>query len=327
MEKALPLFPVVEYWARFQGIDYQINNISLIALGLVVGIMTGFFGIGGRFLMTPLLNIFFNVPYNVAVGSEICQMVGTSSMNIMKLRKMGNVDYKLAVILLGGAIIGVELGAHILEVLKMAGNITLMGQSIGLMFLILSTVYAGLFLWLGAIIYRESKVAFKGNLEIGDMTALQFNMTARLQTIRIRPMISLPVSGIETISLWVVVGVGFVTGLLVGFLGVGFSFIAMPALIYVLGCPMVVAMSTDLFQGLLAMGYGTFSHSLKGNIDLMLVTVLLITTTLGMQMGTALARRFTGPRMRQGFALVSFLIVLLSAFKIVNQLGLTPFPF
>src|SRR4030043_760796 len=148
MEKAPPLFPVVEYWARFQGIDYQINNISLIALGLVVGIMTGFFGIGGRFLMTPLLNILFNVPYNVAVGSEICQMVGTSSMNIMKLRKMGNVDYKLAVILLGGAIIGVELGAHILEVLKMAGNITLMGQYIGLMFLILSPAYTGLFLWL-----------------------------------------------------------------------------------------------------------------------------------------------------------------------------------
>src|SRR4030042_1591503 len=150
MEKALPLFPVVEALARFQGIDYQINNISLIALGLVVGIMTGFFGIGGRFLMTPLLNIFFNVPYNVAVGSEICQMVGTSSMNIMKLRKMGNVDYKLAVILLGGAIIGVELGAHILEVLKMAGNITLMGQSIGLMFLILSTVSAGCVLWFWA---------------------------------------------------------------------------------------------------------------------------------------------------------------------------------
>jgi len=209
----------------------------------------------------------------------------------------------------------------------MAGNVSLMGRPIGLMFLILSTVYAALFLWLGSIIYRESKVAFRGDLEISDVTALQFNMTARLQTIRIPPMISFPVSGIATISLWVVVGVGFVTGLLVGFLGVGFSFIGMPALIYVLGCPMVVAMSTDLFQGLLAMGYGTFSHSLKGNIDLMLVTVLLLTTTLGMRMGIALARRFTGPRMRQVFVLVSFLIVLLSAFKIIAQLGLSPFPF
>ena len=326
MEKALSLFPVVEYWAHFQGIEHQINIISLIALGVVVGIMTGFFGIGGRFLMTPLLNILFNVPYNVAVGSEICQMVGTSSMNIMKLRKMGNVDYKLAALLLGGAIIGVELGAHILEGLKMAGNITLMGKSIGLMFLVLSPVYAGVLLWIGAIIYRESKVAFKGELEMGDMTALQFNMTAKLQTLQIPPMISLPVSGIETISLWVVVSVGFVTGLLVGFLGVGFSFIGMPALIYVLGCPMVVAMSTDLFESLLAMIYGTLSHSLKGNIDLVLVILLLITTTLGVQIGTVLARRFTGPRLRQVFTLVSFLVVLLSVLKIINQFGLTNFP-
>ncbi len=314
----------MEYWAQFPGGAYHVNIIELISLGFTVGIMTGFWGMGGRFLMTPLLNVFFNIPYNVAVGSDICQMVGTSSMNMVKFKIMGTVDYKLAGWMIMGAIGGVECGAQILEVLKLAKDLIIMGKPLRIMFLVLSAIYAVLLFWIGTIIYRESKAGYERAKEIGSLTDLQLNVTARLQTIHVSPMISLPVSGILAVSLWVILGVGFLAGLLVGFLGVGGSFIVLPALIYILGCPMGVARSTDLFGNLFIMVYGTFSHSLKGNIDLILVIVLFLSSTLGMQIGTFSGKKFSGAKVRQGFALAAYFIVLSLALKISSTLGLIP---
>jgi uncharacterized membrane protein YfcA len=317
----------LEYWAQFPGGAYHVNIIELISLGFTVGIMTGFWGMGGRFVMTPLLNVFFNIPYNVAVGSDICQMVGTSSMNMVKFKIMGTVDYKLACWMIMGAIGGVECGAQMLEFLKSANDLILMGKPLKILFLVLSAIYAALLFWIGTLVYGESKAAYERPKEMGNLTDFQLDVTARLQTLRLPPMISLPVSGIQAVSFWVILGVGFLTGLLVGFLGVGGSFIVLPALIYILGCPMGVAMSTDLFASLLVMGYGTFSHSLKGNIDLILVIVLFLSSTLGMQVGNFGIKKFRGSKVRRGFALIAYSTVLFLALKISSTLGLVSFPF
>jgi uncharacterized membrane protein YfcA len=130
-------------------------------------------------------------------------------------------------------------------------------------------------------------------------------------------MISLPVSGIESISLWIIILVGLITGLLVGLLGVGGAFIRLPAFIYLIGCPMVVAIGTDFFENLLSMGYGTFSHSMKGNVDLLLVLVLLVTVVLGSQIGIGLARRIHQIKIRVGFAYIAFAAVLLIVVKLL----------
>jgi uncharacterized membrane protein YfcA len=319
------LFPVVHYWAHFQGLEAHVSLTGVVFLGIFIGLLAGFFGIGGQLLMTPLLNIFFNIPYNVVVGTEICQMLGSSSMNVMKFKMAHNVDYKLAVLLFIGAAAGVEGGAKLLEVLKMAKQITFMGRPLDVMFLVFGVFYGGLLLWIGATIYRESKMAYSKGGAVS-MAAVQMDMTARLQTICLRPMISLPFSGIENISLWIVLGVGFSVGLLVGFFGVGGSFIGLPALVYVLGCPMGVAIATDLFESLLVMGYGTYSHSLKGNIDLALAVVLLLCTTLGTQLSLPLTRRYSGRRARQGFAFAAYLVVLLLIMKFGNLIGVIGAP-
>lgn len=317
----------MEYWAQFAGGAYHVNIIELVFLGFTVGIMTGFWGMGGRFLMTPLLNIFFNIPYNVAVGSDICQMVGTSSLNMVKFKIIGTVDYKLAFWMIIGSIGGVECGAQMLEFLKSANDLILMEKPLRALFLVLSTIYAALLLWIGTLVYGESKATYERPKEMGNLTDFQLGVTARLQTLHLPPMIYLPVSGIQAVSFWVIVAVGFLAGLLIGFLGVGGSFIVLPALIYILGCPMGVARSTDLFANLLVMGYGTFSHSLKGNIDLILVIVLFLSSTLGMQMGTWGLRKFRGAEVRRGFALIAYLTVLFLALKISRVLGLVSFPF
>jgi len=315
------LFPIVQYWAHVQGMIAHVTLTGVIFLGLFIGLLAGFFGIGGQLFMTPLLNILFNIPYNVVVGSELCQMLGHSSMNALKYRLSRNVDYKLAFLLAIGGAAGVEGGARLLELLKFAKAATFLGRPLDLMFMIISFLNAALLLWIGTTIYRETMVAHRRD-GVGTIATVQMDVTARLQTICIRPMISLPVSGIENVSLWIVLGVGFSVGLLVGFLGVGGSFIGLPALVYILGCPMGVAISTDLFQSLFVTGYGAYTHSFKGNIDLTLAIVLLTCTTLGTQVSLPLARRYSGSKVRQAFAFLAYLVVLLLIIKFCSLIGM-----
>jgi uncharacterized protein len=310
-------FPIAAYWAQIQGLQIHPHLAGLIIFGFLVGGITGFFGVGGRLLTSPLLNGLFNIPFNVAVGSDLCQMMGTSTMNILRFKRMSRIDFKLGSWMLTGTIIGVEVGARILELLKEAGRFTLLGKSYGFLPLVMSLVYSALLLWIGLIIYREARATGIEGSADGLTSPYQPAMTARLQHIHLPPMIALPVSGIEAISLWVILGVGMATGFLVGFLGAGGGFIRMPALIYVIGCPMVVAIGTDLFESIFSLGYGTLTHSFKGNIDLILVMILLITGSLGNQLGGILAKRLPNPNLRQIFAYVTFAVVILLAVKLV----------
>jgi uncharacterized protein len=315
MDPVPTLFPIASYWAQVEGLSIHPSLIGLVVLGFLIGGFTGFFGIGGRLLTAPLVHIFFNFPFNVAVGSDLCQMMGTSTLNVLRFKRMNRIDFKLGGWMLIGTIIGMEGGAQLLELLKRAGTFNLFHMPIRYLPLAMSLVYSILLLWIGTIIYREAKASRREGLIDGQVSPYQPAMTARLQHIQLPPMISLPVSGIEAISLWVILGVGTATGLLVGFLGAGGVFIRMPALIYVIGCPMVVAIGTDLFERIFSMGYGTLSHSLKGNIDLILVIVLLVTGSLGNQIGGVLGKRITNPRVRQWFAYMAFTVVILLVVK------------
>jgi uncharacterized protein len=311
----LTLFPVVSYWARAQGIEFHPSLAGLLIFGFLVGGVTGFFGAGGRLLTSPLLNVFFNIPFNVSVGSDLCQMMGTATSNILRFKRMSRIDFKLGGLMLLGSIIGTEGGVQVLELLKTSGTFRIFNASIRFLPLVMGLAYSLLLLWIGTIIYQEAKAAPKEVETHESASAAQTPMTARLQHIHLPPMISLPVSGIEAISLWVILGMGMAAGLLSGFLGGGGGFIRMPALIYVIGCPMVVAIGTDLFESIFSLGYGTLSHSLKGNIDLVLVVILLITGSLGHQLGSVLSKRSTNPNGRRIFAFIAFAVVFLLAIK------------
>lgn len=289
----------------------------LIALGLGVGILAGFFGVGGGFLMTPWLNLVINVPYNVAVGTDVAQMVGTATSANIRQGGAGYVDYKLAGLMFLGSIIGVEAGAQLLQLLKYAGDINLMGYRLGLMQAVITVLYGLLLLWIGSLVFREASAALRADEVAWGSPGVQESAVAnRLRTISLPPMISLPVSGVESISLWVVVAVGGIGGFLTGLLGVSSGFIRMPALIYVLGVPTVVSIGTNLFEMLASSVYGTFTHSLKGNIDLVLVIILLISSSAGSQVGAALNKKFAGPRLQQLFAGIIFLTIFLMLLKL-----------
>jgi uncharacterized membrane protein YfcA len=290
-------------------------------LGLVVGFMAGLFGVGGGFLLTPLLNILFGVPYNIAVGSDLAQMAGMSTSATIRHGRIGNIDYKLGLLMCAGTAAGVEVGASILEVLKKAGAVTLGHARIPVMNLVMSAIYAALLLWIGTVVLRESRKAL-AKVRAGGADTIEKNwLVERLSVLRLPPMISLPRSGIASISLWVILGVGFTTGVLAGLLGVGGGFIRMPALIYIIGCPTAVAVGTDLFEIMFSSAYGAFTHATRANVNLVVVLGLLIGSTVGSQIGASLTRRLGGPRVRNVFAYIAYVAVIMVAAKLVIKIA------
>ena len=303
------------------GMDVSTALMSFATLGLVVGFMAGLFGVGGGFLLTPLLNIVFGVPYNIAVGSDLAQMAGMSTAATVRHGRIGNIDYKLGGLMIVGTATGVEVGASILEVLKDAGKVTIRQAEIPMMTLVMSAIYMGLLAWIGTVVLRESRRAL-ANLKAGKTDDVQQNwVVQKLSAVRLWPMISLPRSGITSISLWVILGVGFLTGVLAGLLGVGGGFIRMPALIYIVGCPTAVAVGTDLFEIVFSSSYGAFTHGLKGNVNLVLVLGLLVGSTVGAQIGASLTRKIGGPRLRNVFAYIAYFAVIMVAAKLVIKIA------
>jgi uncharacterized protein len=296
--------------------DLVISLAALIVMGLAVGLLTGFYGVGGGFLMTPWLNLLFNVPYNVAVGTDLTQMVGTATVAKVRQGGAGYVDYRLGMLIFGGSVFGVELGARLVQLLKAGGSLRLGGWDISILQLVMTVVYGLLMGWIASLVYKEARSALQAANMAAAPAAMAPPVATRLRTVNLQPLISLPVSGVEAISLWVVLGVGFASGLLTGLLGVSGSFIRMPALIYVLGVPTVVSIGTNIFELLLTSLYGTLTHSLKGNVELVLVIILLIAGTIGSQVGAALQRKLATPRLQLVFAGLMFFTIVLMVLKL-----------
>ncbi len=292
----------------------DLSGLPWMALfGLLIGALGGFFGVGGGFLMVPLLNAVFGIPYNIAVGSDLGQMCGMSTAATVRHSRFGNIDFKLGVLMIAGTAAGVEVGARILEVLKHSGSITIAGRPLDLMTGVMSVVYAVLLIFLGQAMIRESLGTLRrtrGKVELA-VGVPGTPAAVRLRTMRLWPMVSLPSSGIEAISLWVILVVGFLTGLLSGMLGVGGGFIRMPALVYILGCPTVVAVGTDLFEIMFSSAYGVLTHGFKGNVHLGLVLALLVGTAVGAQIGASYTRKAGGPWVRFGLGCLIFVAVVM----------------
>jgi hypothetical protein len=123
----------------------------------------------------------------------------------------------------------------------------------------------------------------------------------RMQKLHIPPMIELPASGVKSISVWVILVVAFIGGLFSGFLGGGAGYIRMPAMVYVLGIPTHLAVGTDLFEIIISASYGTFTHAVKGNVDILIALVMHTGAAVGAQIGAISTQYFAGPKIRLAF--------------------------
>ncbi|MDG5778516.1 sulfite exporter TauE/SafE family protein [Haloarculaceae archaeon H-GB1-1] len=259
--------------------------VSLLAMfagfGVLIGLLFGFFGMGGSFLVTPALLV-MNYKPDVAVASGLAFVFGTSVIATLKHRDLGQVDYKLGVLMIAGTTGGIEVGKMGLHWL----------QSMGLADTVVSVAYVALLGGIGVFItYNAVKDDGGGGMshdveDDGEIDADDIPDIAKtIQSYRIPPMMKL--RGGVRVSLWMILVVAFATGLLSGLLGVGGGFIRMPALFYLIGVPVPVAVGTDLFEIVFSGGIGSFLYAMDGAVDLTIVVPLLAGSALGARLGAA----------------------------------------
>lgn len=293
--------------------NVTVNPFFLAGVGFLVGLLGGFFGVGGGFLAGPMMFL-VGVPMNFVVGTDLAHMTGKSIVAARRHRALGHVDIKLGLLMVLGTIPGIEVGARIVEGLESSGSIDL----------VVGVAYIVILLAIGVFTAWESLHAMQliraEQMEAKDALAFQ-GVTRRVHRFKLPPLISLPNSGIESISLCVVVGVGFLTGLLAGVLGVGGGFIRMPMMIYFVGVPTHVAVGTDLFEVVISAGFGTLTHALKGNVDILMALVMHTGAAIGAQIGAMATRFFVGPRIRLLFAFLPFVGAILVILRFLGLIG------
>jgi uncharacterized membrane protein YfcA len=279
----------------------HISPIYLAVIGFFIGILGGFFGVGGSFLAGPALRA-AGLDWSFAIGTDLAHIVGKSVVAAKRHRALGNVDLRLGLIMALGTIAGTEGGAQLIQILKHAGNVNLV---VSIVSIAVYVSISGFMIWeshktLMAQKRRTRSATTEGAKSKQDHSAFA-HITRRIQRRKIWPLISLPASGINEISLWIVLLVAFIGGVFSGFLGGGAGYIRMPLLVYVLGVPTHLAVGTDLFEVIISASYGTFSHAIKGNVDVLIALVMNIGAAIGAQIGAISTQYFTGPKIRLAF--------------------------
>jgi uncharacterized membrane protein YfcA len=286
---------------------------GLIGVGFVVGLLGGFFGVGGGFLAGPMMYL-VGVPMNFVVGTDLAHMTGKSIVAARRHRALGHVDIKLGLLMVLGTVPGVELGARIIEGLEASGTVD---QVVGVAYVVILVAIGAFTAWEGLHAMHTVRTE---RMEAKDALAFR-GMTQRVHGFRLPPLISLPNSGIGSISLWAVLGVGFLTGLLAGVLGGGGGFIRMPMMVYLIGVPTHVAIGTDLFEIVISAGFGTVTHALKGNVDILMALVMQTGAAIGAQIGATATSYFAGPRIRFLFSILPFVGAILMILKLLGLTG------
>lgn len=281
----------------------EVNGFALILLGFTVGVIGGFFGIGGAFMVTPALNV-LGFPMAYAIGTDMAHIAGKSIVATAKHKKLGHVDIKLGVLMILGTAIGIELGATLIMWLEKIGRI---GPVVRIVYIFL---LLGLGLYMLYEYFTITRRPLKREAREGDSSQIALFF----QRLKIPPMIDLKVSGLY-MSLWVIVGVGVVTGFVAGFLGVGGGFIRMPALLYIIGTPTKVAVGTDLFEVMFSGAYGAFTYALKGRVELVAAIIMLLGAAVGAQIGATATKYARGMVIRLYFAITMLLAAVSVVFK------------
>src|SRR5438132_2915169 len=278
----------------------HISPIYLVIVGFVIGILGGFFGVGGSFIAGPALRV-VGLDWNFAVGTDLAHIVGKSVVAVRQHRAFGNVDLRLGFFMAIGTIGGAEIGAQFIQMLKRAGNVNLVVSIVSIVVYISISTFM---IWESRKTLRSKKggtVAPPTSAAAKKHDPSAFaHVTRSIQRWKLWPMIKLPASGV-TISLWVILLVAFVGGLFSGFLGGGAGYIRMPSMVYVLGIPTHLAVGTDWFEIIISARYGTLSHAVKGNVDVLIALVMNTGAAVGAQIGAISTQYFAGPKIRLAF--------------------------
>lgn len=275
--------------------------ITMIGVGLGVGTATGLFGVGGAFLITPLLNIIFNIPYTLATGSSMPFTIGTSVSAWVKHMRLDNVALKTMTILAGGAICGTILGAKLHICLK-----TCFGE------LVFTLVMHGIFILVlvvtAAMVWQNQNMTASGST------------TSLLAQFPGRPRITIRTAGLTNISLPGLCVLGLLIGVIKGLLGIGGGVLLMPAMLLIVGLTVHQSIGTSLGIVLFSSIAGTIIYGRSGQASLWIVMPLLLGSSIGVQIGVWASRKLHAAHIKKYFSILVLLVAAIITFDFLKKL-------
>ena len=285
--------------------EISVNIFLLIGLGGIVGILSGMFGVGGGFLMTPFL-FFIGIPPAVAVASEANQILGASFSGAIAHFRRKNVDIKMGFLLILGGIIGSIFGVELFRIFKNLGQLELIIKVCYVLFLGIIGIIM-FFESLRALNYKSKNIKIRKTRHHSWVQGLPLKMRFRTS--------NLYISSIPAIF------IGFFVGILASIMGIGGGFIIVPAMIYILGMPTKVVVGTSLFQIIFVTGVTTYLHAVKNfSVDIILSFLLLVGGVIGAQFGVRIGLKLKAEQLR----ILLAILVLAMCLKITLELFITP---
>jgi uncharacterized protein len=280
------------------GIGHEVSLLAVILVGLVVGFVAGMFGVGGGFLLTPVLLYGFGVPPAMAVGSALCQQVGTSLTSFLKYRSLKRGEPVIDFVMIGGSLIGVDAGGRVLHFLMGLAPLRLAsGQTVPQVTLVINGLFVVILTVTASFIFREAWRA-RHEPPRGDETVPGPLVTK----VRIPPFIDLPNVGLRQASMPLLAYLGFILGFLSGVMGVGGGVLLMPVLMYGFGLSARNSAGTGVLLLFLTVSLGTVQSALAGHVSLPLAMTLLIGSSVGAQLGALTTHRLPNRVLRLLFA-------------------------
>jgi uncharacterized protein len=275
----------------------SVNILWIFMMGGFVGLLSGIFGVGGGFLMTPLL-IMVGIPPTVAAASDSNQIVGASTSGTLAHYRLGNVDFKMGIILLIGGVVGGTLGVQLIKVLRHMGNADFLIQ----------ITYVIMLGFVGTYMFIESLQGLRGAAPAAASTGKESGY-ARLVK-RLPWQTRFEKSGIE-LSILMPLVLGVFVGVLAAIMGVGGGFIMVPVMVYLLRMPMHVVVGTSLFQILFTcINVTIMQANTNHTVDFVLALILLVGSTLGAQFGAKISRHLKGDQLK--IILASLVLVVMA---------------
>ena len=284
--------------------EISVNALVLLGLGGLVGVLSGMFGVGGGFLMTPLL-FFIGIPPAVAVATEANQIVASSFSGVLAHVKRRNVDFKMGGVLLIGGLVGAGVGVFIFNYLKGLGQVDLLVK-------LCYVVFLGI---VGSLMFTESLQALRKSKQVSASKLRKKRTWIHALPLKIRFRVSgLYISAIPPVL------IGLLVGILAAIMGVGGGFVMVPAMIYLLGMPTKVVVGTSLFQIIFVTAFTTMLHATTNyTVDIVLAVLLLVGGVIGAQFGTILGAKLKAEQLRILLAIMVLLVCAKLAFDLIVQ--------
>lgn len=271
-----------------------------LLLGIGVGLIAGMFGVGGGFLLVPLMHTALGVPLTAAVGVALCQTIATGLGAFIRYRNMGHAESRFDLMLIGGSIVGVDAGARALEALQGGRTVDFAGLSLPVVQVVVVASYTVLFVGIAGLLWLRPAPREESPREPGPFAR-----------VRLPPYAALPVAGLPRVSGPMIGLIGLVNGVIAGLIGIGGGILLIPIMLYGFGFDIRKTAGTGLVVVLVVAIVGTVKHASLGNVYLSLAIPVMVGSALSAQLGASLTKSLSGTVLRKALAIV--LLVTLAA--------------